>query len=813
LGALPGPGLLDPDPGPNPISHPNPNPNPNPNANLTWACEAAGINPALQHELRRRCAHLLKLLGAGDPALERLMAPTPAPSLTWGWEPNPSPNPNPNRKRKRGSWDLESADEDDRHQALGLLMLLILAGCGVVALLDRLMFSEDESKPVLRGGACWCRICQGEIKIGRMLGEGGGGRVFTCTLQRKLRVVKMIKIDLGEDINALGDALEEAKHLIELRHKSIVSFFDFFFHRAKGGGAGGGGKGDDGSGSDDDDDGISRGGGDYVCIVMEYCDGGSLLDHIATGIPLHLDVVVSAFHQVMEALAHVHRQRMIHFDVKLENIFLTSHGNERRRRRRRNRRKQWHLKVGDFGLAVHNRTAALPPNPKRSRHHRGGKHTHPKKKEPNPKTLQLPGPPKRRRPHPNAPKPSANANPKPNPNAEHKAHPNPPHSAGVGATAAVADAKTSPNPAPKASPGATPNPNPNPNPSANPSDNPSNPSAASSAAGTPPKAQRKKPKAYLKSAVVGGTAPYQAPECFDGTKSDDLTPKVDSWALGCALFEAVTCTSLPMEEPYVGQLALDEDEWPAVHKQLTDRFHANLRDMLATAAAEKLSVAPQIRKARQDERLRAAFGLEELFHGLLQPKPEDRPDLREAKSRVWWSPFKARPIHLPALSAPSANNADTAGGGPSPNPVKPLSTARARLASANPPDASAENASLVDAASADPAPIPNAADAGTNTDTDADKAGPMPPISPAFLNGPRAKSTVVSPFLDLGLDDWEWDLRPMSNPNVALNFNPNPTDQNSVAQAMHAADDGINPFEVFAAENSTSEADSVDSDA
>jgi serine/threonine protein kinase len=44
-------------------------------------------------------------------------------------------------------------------------------------------------------------------------------------------VLKMINVDLERDVNLLQDALTEAKHLIQLRHKHIVGIEDVFIHR------------------------------------------------------------------------------------------------------------------------------------------------------------------------------------------------------------------------------------------------------------------------------------------------------------------------------------------------------------------------------------------------------------------------------------------------------------------------------------------------------------------------------------------------------------------------------------------------------
>jgi hypothetical protein len=43
----------------------------------------------------------------------------------------------------------------------------------------------------------------------------------------------MIPVDLTNKVNELQDALDEAKYLIELRHRHIVAYKDLFFHRGR----------------------------------------------------------------------------------------------------------------------------------------------------------------------------------------------------------------------------------------------------------------------------------------------------------------------------------------------------------------------------------------------------------------------------------------------------------------------------------------------------------------------------------------------------------------------------------------------------
>ena len=107
-------------------------------------------------------------------------------------------------------------------------------------------------------------------------------------------VVKLVRVDLERDVNALKGVLDEARHLLELRHDHVVAYYDTFVHRAV-----------KGSPLIDDTSTIA----DFACIAMEDCEGGSLLDHVAaSGVPFPLDVVVEVTRQCTTALAYAHSQ-------------------------------------------------------------------------------------------------------------------------------------------------------------------------------------------------------------------------------------------------------------------------------------------------------------------------------------------------------------------------------------------------------------------------------------------------------------------------------------------------------------------------
>lgn len=67
-----------------------------------------------------------------------------------------------------------------------------------------------------------------------------------------------------------------------------------------------------------------------LCIVMDYCEGGDMFNLIAkqkeigTGFPE--PQILAWFVQMALALKHVHDRKILHRDLKTQNIFLTSKG-------------------------------------------------------------------------------------------------------------------------------------------------------------------------------------------------------------------------------------------------------------------------------------------------------------------------------------------------------------------------------------------------------------------------------------------------------------------------------------------------------
>ncbi|KAI7805015.1 putative eukaryotic translation initiation factor 2-alpha kinase 4, partial [Triplophysa rosa] len=75
----------------------------------------------------------------------------------------------------------------------------------------------------------------------------------------------------------------------------------------------------------------------YLYIQMEYCEKSTLRDTIDEGLYRDVSRLWRLFREILDGLAYIHEQGMIHRDLKPVNIFLDS---------------QDHMKIGDFGLAT-----------------------------------------------------------------------------------------------------------------------------------------------------------------------------------------------------------------------------------------------------------------------------------------------------------------------------------------------------------------------------------------------------------------------------------------------------------------------------
>ncbi|XP_070694405.1 serine/threonine-protein kinase Nek5-like [Pempheris klunzingeri] len=146
----------------------------------------------------------------------------------------------------------------------------------------------------------------------RQIGEGAFGKAFLVRDKGGggdgQCVVKQI------DLRKMSEREKEASKkevtlLSKMNHPNIVAFISSFQERGS------------------------------LYIVMEYCDGGDLLKKInmQRGVPFTEEQVVDWFVQICLGLKHIHDRKILHRDIKSQNIFLTNGGMK--------------AKLGDFGIA------------------------------------------------------------------------------------------------------------------------------------------------------------------------------------------------------------------------------------------------------------------------------------------------------------------------------------------------------------------------------------------------------------------------------------------------------------------------------
>ncbi|XP_027879000.1 serine/threonine-protein kinase Nek5 isoform X1 [Xiphophorus couchianus] len=151
-----------------------------------------------------------------------------------------------------------------------------------------------------------------DYEVIRQIGEGAFGTAFLVRDKRgdggRSCVVK--QIGLGKMSAKEKEASKkEVTLLSQMKHPNIVSFITTFQEKGS------------------------------LYIVMEYCDGGDLLKKISMqrGIPFSEAQIVDWFTQICLGLKHIHDRKILHRDIKSQNIFLTSGGMK--------------VKLGDFGIA------------------------------------------------------------------------------------------------------------------------------------------------------------------------------------------------------------------------------------------------------------------------------------------------------------------------------------------------------------------------------------------------------------------------------------------------------------------------------
>ncbi len=147
----------------------------------------------------------------------------------------------------------------------------------------------------------------GNYRLIKRLGSGGFAEVYLGEHVHLGRQAAIKVLKLQEDKNGQADFLEEARRAAALQHPHIVTVLDF---------------------------GIEH---DRPFLVMDYAPYGTLLKRHPRSTKVPLPTVLEYVRQVASALQYAHRLKVIHRDVKPENMLIGAEGQ---------------ILLGDFGISI-----------------------------------------------------------------------------------------------------------------------------------------------------------------------------------------------------------------------------------------------------------------------------------------------------------------------------------------------------------------------------------------------------------------------------------------------------------------------------
>lgn len=152
------------------------------------------------------------------------------------------------------------------------------------------------------------KVLGNRYEIIEKIGEGGMAKVYKakCRLLNRFVAVKILKDEYVDDNDFIVKFNRESQSAAKLSHPNIVNIYDV---------------------------------GDFErthYIVMEWVEGSTLKELIKEEGVFEPERILDIASQIAQALNHAHKNRIIHRDIKPQNILLTREGR---------------IKVADFGIA------------------------------------------------------------------------------------------------------------------------------------------------------------------------------------------------------------------------------------------------------------------------------------------------------------------------------------------------------------------------------------------------------------------------------------------------------------------------------
>jgi len=150
-----------------------------------------------------------------------------------------------------------------------------------------------------------------EYDLKEVLGEGGFGKVYLAVDRETGTKVAIKFMDISHYLShasQIEEIYREANALQKLDHNNIIHLYKAFVQKKE------------------------------VILIMEYAEGGELLERVEKKGSLSELDARDIFRQIANAISYCHNRGLIHRDLKLENVLFKEKGG-------------FIIKIVDFGIA------------------------------------------------------------------------------------------------------------------------------------------------------------------------------------------------------------------------------------------------------------------------------------------------------------------------------------------------------------------------------------------------------------------------------------------------------------------------------